>query len=133
MIHLPDVDTVYFDVDDTLFLHDQLITEPEKAIKVQDPPAWCKPSKHAKYQWGQPHEAHIQALKDYKAQGAVIVVWSQGGSDWAKQVVEALGLTDYVDLCVCKPAVYYDDLHCSQFMYRTYIPQNAKMDCPDVD
>ena len=129
MIHLPDKDTIYFDVDDTLLLHGPLITDEEKCISVLDPPSWCQPDhpKREYYCVGQPHTNHIAKLKEHKAKGRVVVVWSQGGSDWAKQVVEALGLTEYVDLVVSKPCKYYDDLSSGRFMGNpSYLPIEGK-------
>ena len=56
-----------------------------------------------------PDEAHIRLLKRNKAQGSTIVVWSHGGVKWAKVVVEALDLTEYVDAIIPKLERYMDD------------------------
>ena len=65
---------------------------------------------------------HIQQLKNHKARGHVVVVWSQGGADWARKVVEELGLVEYVDVTIAKPMWYYDDIDSTLFMgKRTYL------------
>lgn len=56
-----------------------------------------------------PHEKHVEALKQFKARGHGVVVWSQGGGEWAQHVVEWLGLLPYVDLVMAKPDWILDD------------------------
>lgn len=56
------------------------------------------------------HQPNIELMKSYKARGFFIVVWSHGGSKWAKAVVEKLGLTDIVDQTQAKPNKMVDDL-----------------------
>jgi len=51
----------------------------------------------------------VDEIKHSKARGHVVVVWSQGGSAWAHKVVEALGITDLVDVCIAKPSWFADD------------------------
>ena len=41
--------------------------------------------------------------------GWCVVVWSQSGNWWAKQVIEKLGLEEYVTMVLTKPLRYYDD------------------------
>jgi len=117
MYKAPDKYTVYFDVDDTLVL-------------------WYKPESEELYSsldegaiqldnygevWVMPHWKHIQRLKEFDARNHTIVVWSQGGSDWAAKVVKALKLERHVDAILSKPHKYYDDLDCEDFMGgRTY-------------
>lgn len=62
------------------------------------------------------HHEHIAALKRHKFRGHIIVVWSQGESEWAEAVVKALCIEDYVDLCISEPSWYYDDLKAEEFM-----------------
>lgn len=64
-----------------------------------------------------PHQGHIDHLKKAKQfDKATIIVWSAGGWEWAKQVVETLGLEEYVDAVMTKPNYYIDDLNCTDFM-----------------
>lgn len=107
MLILPDRPSVYFDVDDTLVLHDRHDL-PDEDIIVIDVGNYVY-SVH-------PHKKHIKQLKTHKAKGDIIVVWSQGGSEWAERVVKKLELIEYVDVCLTKPERYYDDLFPSQFM-----------------
>lgn len=68
-----------------------------------------------------PYYEHIALLKQFKAQGKYIVVWSQGGYKWAEAVVDALGLRSEVDLIMTKPEYYVDDLPASEWTERLYI------------
>lgn len=63
-----------------------------------------------------PHQKHIDYVKASKKRGHRIVVWSAGGWEWASTIVESLGLTDYVDLIMSKPAWFLDDKEASHFM-----------------
>ena len=56
------------------------------------------------------HEGHIKLMRHMHGRGRFIVVWSGNGVLWAKAVVEALGIQDYVHLVMTKPIAYVDDL-----------------------
>mgnify|MGYP000210735744 CR=1 FL=1 len=110
---LPDKPTIFFDIDDTLILYDRIQDDtPERDIVTVDGTRFLKATNH------------IALLKDHKELDEyVIVVWSQGGSQWAEKVVRALELQDYVDIVVNKPYLFYDDLQPSYFMgKRVYEP-----------
>lgn len=57
-----------------------------------------------------PIQENIDYLINLKSIGWNIVVWSQGGSDHAERVIQALSLTPYVDVILPKPQIYVDDL-----------------------
>jgi FMN phosphatase YigB (HAD superfamily) len=57
-----------------------------------------------------PHEKHIKLLKEFKFRGHTVIVWSQGGFEWAREVVRMLELEPYVDFCMSKPKWMVDDL-----------------------
>jgi len=57
------------------------------------------------------NEKHISILMSARKRGRTIVVWSAGGYEWAKVVVEALELTEHVDYIMSKPVEYIDDVH----------------------
>lgn len=128
MIKLPDVKTIYCDVDDTLVLHKDIVSSEllEKEgikISIKNYAFFVVPNKN-----------HIELLKICKSHGKVVVVWSQGGSEWAEAVVDALNLREYVDLCICKPHQFVDDLSASQFMPETtriYIKYDGSSNSPD--
>lgn len=101
---------IYFDVDDTLLLWGYRANHP-KAIEVPFPYPWGTGSEFLI-----PHEDHIAALKEHKAKGRVVVVWSAGGAAWAQAAVKALKLEAHVDFVLAKPDKYYDDLACCDFM-----------------
>lgn len=58
------------------------------------------------------YQKHIDELKKLKGLGKSIIVWSHSGTQYAKNVVEALGLTEYVDVVTAKPQRYFDDEPC---------------------
>lgn len=51
----------------------------------------------------------VDDLRVCKARSHIVVVWSQGGSDWAATVVKALSLEKYVTVVMAKPSWYIDD------------------------
>lgn len=53
---------------------------------------------------------HVNLMKEFKAVGWQVVVWSAGGADHAERVIKLLKMEEYVDLIVSKPQVYVDDL-----------------------
>ena len=73
------------------------------------------------------HAGHIKVLKDRKARGAFIVVWSAGGYKWAEAVVKALQLESYVDIIASKPFMYIDDKLAEDILgERLYLGANSK-------
>lgn len=77
--------------------------------------------------WLKPHKPHIRLLKEKKARGAFIIVWSKGGGRWAKVVIKALGLEHYVDLCCAKNSSYLDDVPVEEWMKeRIYLPPTSQ-------
>lgn len=86
-----------FDVDDTLLIYDPKRLKNEKPDVVIDGIGFFK------------HRRHIEQLKSHWARQHTILVWSQGGADWAEQVVKELGLTSYVNYVMDKPYWCYDD------------------------
>ncbi len=109
--------TIFIDVDDTLVMWKEAETaKADDMIKVQCP-------HYNTNQFLVPHKGHIKILKDRKARGSFIVVWSAGGFAWAEAVVKALGLEQYVDLVMTKPHAYIDDKQAEEIMgERIYLP-----------
>ena len=102
----------YFDVDDTLVIWQYPPnTDETKLVEF----------KNGEFsQYLLPHQKHIEVLKEFKIRGQMVVVWSQGGHAWAETVVRTLGLEPYVDLVLCKPKWYFDDLPCEEWMGKRY-------------
>lgn len=69
----------------------------------------------------------INYLKQCHRKGCTVCVWSQGGSSWAKEVVEALNLQQYVDVCLSKPHEHVDDLIQTIWMGEWNHVQNGKL------
>lgn len=93
---------IFVDVDDTLIVWGK-VKKGQKTISI------INPYSNNEENFVRPHLGHIRVLKDRKARGAYIVVWSAGGHKWAEAVVKALGLTDHVNLIMSKPIMYIDD------------------------
>ena len=77
-------------------------------------------------EWLLPHKPHIELLKSFKVRGQFVVVWSQGGYQWAREVVKHLGLEEYVDLVMSKPKWIVDDLPPSAWTKRSYMDLEGK-------
>jgi len=77
-------------------------------------------------EWLLPHGAHIKLLKQFKARGQFVIVWSQGGYQWAHEVVKCLKLTKYVDLVMAKPKWIIDDLPAAAWTKRSYLDLDGK-------
>lgn len=73
---------------------------------------------------------NIDKLRNARVRGHGVVVWSQGGYEWASEVVRALNLEAYVDLIVSKPNWIYDDLPVEAWMgprfYTPAYPEEGK-------
>lgn len=120
MLHLSGEMNVGYDVDETLILH----KDSDTAIDITNP--YTGETKRFT-----PHSRHVTLLKDHKARGYRIIVWSNGGDAWAKAVVDALGLGDEgsksVDIVMTKLCKYVDDLPAEQVLAnRIYLtPENT--------
>lgn len=99
---------VAFDCDDTLVMWNEVPFQDE--IDLYGTIPFQDPYKNKMIHNLRPHKKHIQKLKGYAQSGWTVMVWSAGGWEWAKTVVETLGLQDYVDLIMSKPDVCYDDM-----------------------
>lgn len=108
---LSDKRTVYVDVDDTLIMWGADINDPEaKCLSLVNGNLVIKL-----------HKKHIQLVKDLYTIGWNVVIWSQGGSDHAEDVIKQIGLANYVHIIAPKPESYIDDLPFeAQYIKRIY-------------
>lgn len=92
------------DCDETLLLWDTPVTpdNEKNVVTFFDPYAGYQVSVLT-------HPAHIKIVKDRKARGATIILWSQSGYQWAMQTAKACGLLEHVDYCASKPIAIIDD------------------------
>jgi predicted phosphatase len=116
---------VAFDVDDTLVIWNVPAGREEETILFNN------------FGYAQhllPHLKHIELLKQFKVRGQFVIVWSQGGYQWAREVVRVLGLETYVDLVMPKPKWIVDDLPAGAWTKRSYLDLDGKrMPCKDVE
>jgi FMN phosphatase YigB (HAD superfamily) len=103
--------TVYFDVDETLILWEWRIFSDDSShlVCITDPDSGVS-------EYGLPHNRHIDLMRQFKARGHTVVVWSAGGYDWAHRAVVALGIEAMVDVVMSKPDWYVDDIPASAYM-----------------
>lgn len=112
---------IFFDVDDTLVMWDISASHTSylDIVIVIDP-----------YD-GKPlslgiHKPHVKLLINQAKRGSKVVVWSQGGFQWAEAVVKALQLEEYVDIVMSKPKTYVDDLPVEAWLKdRVYIKPDS--------
>lgn len=100
---------VFFDVDETLVMH----SLDNKDVHVVDP--YDQTDLYLTE-----HKKHVKLLKDHKARGYYVVVWSANGWRWAKEIVTQLALESYVDEIMTKPIKVVDDLQPNEFLNRIY-------------
>lgn len=92
------------DVDDTLIInYNDTTKDLGRKVKVYD-------AVTNKFITMVAHEANIRLLLEEKHRGGFIIVWSRSGYEWAKHVVQALDLENFVDLVMSKPLAYIDDM-----------------------
>jgi FMN phosphatase YigB (HAD superfamily) len=96
-IKMEDKRAAYIDIDETLIHY-----SPGGTLLLQSDNDGCY-NVH-------PIEEHIELIKELRAVGWQIVIWSFGGADHAERVVKLLQIEHLVDLIVSKPVVYVDDL-----------------------
>ncbi len=102
-VKLEDKRAVYFDCDETLieWIGDGPTNKEYEYLTLQCGEFWYTVA---------PIRVHVNLMKEFKAVGWQVVVWSAGGADHAERVIKLLKMEDYVDLIVSKPQVYVDDL-----------------------
>ena len=106
MIVIKSTKIVYFDVDNTL-----IYSESEVPGKMFDTTLITISNVHFYI-----HNFQCELLKSFKARGHTVVVWSQGGADWAETIVRATNLTAFVDLVIGKPDWFCDDKPADQWL-----------------
>lgn len=97
-----------FDVDGTLILPFE--GDDSSKLLVEDP---VFPTKFIKYRR---HDPNIRLLREELQRGSLVVVWSRGGWEWARNVMQALGINHKNLLIMSKPIVYFDDMDVQDWM-----------------
>lgn len=111
MRHIKATRLIAFDVDDTLVIWDWQRINPEGIglLKIVNPVTGVECLV-------QPHNRHVELMKQFKVRGHTVIVWSQGGSEWAEAVCKAMGIENLVDFVMDKPNWYVDDLPSETWM-----------------
>jgi predicted HAD superfamily phosphohydrolase YqeG len=99
--------TFHFDVDNTLIIWNLSLVNNETL---------GEPIEFGYEIYGYPHLKHIELLKQAKAQGHFVVVWSAGGAKHAKNICDLLKITHMVDAIIPKPRWVCDDLEASDII-----------------
>lgn len=91
---------ITFDVDDTLVMYEDIRNPGEGKIEFNygDEKIYLRP-----------HKFHITFLKHCFNRGDHVVIWSKNGWQWVEQVVDKLGLRNYVHTAMSKPSRHVDD------------------------
>ena len=111
MLKVNNDNIIAFDVDDTLITFEN--KENCELIEIS--------SLDGRYKdYARPLKKHIDMVKNSKVRGHYVVVWSQGGVNWAEAVVKALHLEEFVDLIMCKPSWLVDDIPPNEWTVRLY-------------
>lgn len=108
-----------WDIDDTLVMHDNDLYQNSHKVWVKDPV-------EGDYIELRKNSSMIRLMKEEKARGSHVIVWSRGGHQWAKNVIEALKLEKYVDQVMSKPLAYFDDKPVEEWLkYRVWLSPNV--------
>lgn len=111
---------VFFDIDDTMVMHVH-DNSPTDLVLYNDMME-CNIGLNI-------HHEHVKQIKSHKNRGFSVFVWSGNGSAWAKKVIEALELQNYVDYYMTKPVKFFDDLPAEQVLVnRVYLPYKKSVD-----
>jgi FMN phosphatase YigB (HAD superfamily) len=97
---------VFFDIDDTLVIWDWKPINPDGVglVSINNPDGACS-------ELVMPHNRHIQLLRQFKARGHTVVVWSQGGHAWAESVCKTLGIDDLPTEAFMRAPIYLDPMN----------------------
>lgn len=111
---------IWFDIDDTLILHDHAAHPNLPKVLVHDPYTNARRLVAV-------HMPHLLVLKERANRGACIILHSAGGGRWAKAVACALDIEQLVYDCLSKPIAIFDDLPIKSAIGRTtYLSPNSK-------
>lgn len=113
----------FWDIDDTLVMHEKPMNSIDE-VMVKDPLG----NSEIRLRKNLPM---IRLMKEEKARGATVIVWSRGGFQWAENVIKALKLDGYVTLIMSKPLAYFDDKPVESWLkYRVYLDPNTSYKGP---
>lgn len=92
---------VMIDCDDTLIMWDK------SKYKGKLEPVTIKINKFKSVVYK--NQKNINLIIKLKKLGYTLIVWSLSGYEWAQKVTKAVGLENYVTICMSKPNYYVDD------------------------
>lgn len=94
---------IMVDIDETLIIHDS--ESPSRLVDF-----------YGRMVGVRPHLSNIALVQKFHALNYSIVFWSRTGADWAKLIVEELGLAALATGYMTKPLFYVDDRACEEWM-----------------
>jgi predicted phosphatase len=97
------------DVDGTLIIHTKAYIKPSERVYIVDPVT----GKEIVVRVNRPM---VRLLKEESQRGSYVLVWSRGGWEWARNVIQALDLVPYVNHIMSKPLRYMDDSPVKKWM-----------------
>lgn len=112
MIEFKGENTVLFDVDGTLFLHDK-----DGDIEVEYGNSKIK---------GRAHTYLVNCLVEHKKRGWNVIVFSNNGMEHCKKIIHALGIEEYVSMVMTKPSKCFDNEDISKWLRCIHIPENTE-------
>jgi len=102
--HFPESKVIVVDVDETLVYHVPMGETGDKVVVLDNATIGVRVNKKL-----------VDTIQRWDAQGALVIVWSKMGADWALAVVKMLGLVGSVHTME-KPSCYVDDKKCTHWM-----------------
>lgn len=73
-----------------------------------------------------PMQKNVNSLIRHHKRGHKVIVWSAGGMEWARKVVQELGLEQYVHMVCEKPRWLLDDKDASEWTERYWYSDDGK-------
>ena len=104
---------VFFDVDDTLIFWSTPADYEGLTVLIDEYNSFSRIHTRKRFAV---NTAMVDRLRFHAESGYHVIVWSQGGFQWAHAVVKALGLEEHVAIIMDKPTVLYDDLGYSAWL-----------------
>jgi predicted HAD superfamily phosphohydrolase YqeG len=111
--------TVFCDIDSTLIAWHKEEVDPNNTRMVE-----VKFNNEMHHHWVL--NENVEQLYKHHSRMQPIILWSQGGSEWAEAVAKALDLDKIVTAVMSKPKFVIDDLPASAWMPNSRLAEKKK-------